>query len=198
MTRLTELRGYSFLELMMVMALGVTLTATAIPQYLTGLDDLRASGAAHHLSGRLQRARMEAVMRSAAVGVKFTQIPGGGYSFAVYQDGNRNGVLTRDIRRGIDRLITAAERLPDQFPGVEFGAIPGLPPVDADGTAPGSDPIRLGSGSIASFSALGTATSGTVYIRGRRDAQYAVRIFGETGRTRMLKFEPRTRQWKQL
>ena len=198
MARFKEFGGYSFLELMMVMALGVTLTAVAVPQYLTGLDDLRARSAAHHLSGRLQRARMEAVMRSAMVGVQFIQTSGGSYSYAVYLDGNRNGVLTRDILRGVDRLITAAERLPDQFPGVEFGAIPGLPPVDPGGTAPGTDPIRLGSGSIASFSALGTATSGTVYIRGRHDAQYAVRIFGETGKTRMLKFEPRTRQWKQL
>jgi hypothetical protein len=140
---------------------------------------------------------MEAVSRSAMVGVQFTQTTGG-YSYAVYVDGNRNGVLTRDIQRGIDRLITPAERLPDQFSGVEFGAIPGLPPVDPGGTAPGSDPIRLGSGNIASFSALGTASSGTLYIRSRRDAQYAVRIFGETGRTRMLKFEPRTRQWKQV
>jgi hypothetical protein len=198
MPRLTEFRGYSFLELMMTMTLGVTLTAAAVPQYLAGLDDVRASGAAHHLAGRLQRARMEAVMRSAMVGVQFTQTTGGSYGYAVYLDGNRNGVLTRDIRRGVDRLITPAERLPDQFPGVEFGAIPGLPPVDPGGTAPGSDPIRLGAGSIASFSALGTATSGTIYIRGRRDAQYAVRIFGETGKTRMLKFEPRTGQWKQL
>jgi hypothetical protein len=81
---------------------------------------------------------------------------------------------------------------------VEFGALPGLPPVDPGGTAPGSDPIRLGSGNIASFSSLGTSSSGTVYLRGRRDAQYAVRIFGETGKTRMLKFDPRTRQWRQL
>jgi hypothetical protein len=140
---------------------------------------------------------MEAVTRSAMVGVQFTQTAAG-YSYAVYVDGNRNGVLTRDIQRGIDRLITPAERLQDQFTGVEFGAIPGLPPVDSGGTAPGTDPIRLGSGNIASFSALGTASSGTVYIRSRRDAQYAVRIFGETGRTRMMKFEPRTRQWTQL
>jgi len=198
MSQLRDFRGYSFLELMMTMALGVTLTAAAVPQYLAGLDDLRASGAAHHVSGRLQRARMEAVMRSAMVGVQFTQTPGGSYGYAVYLDGNRNGVLTRDIRRGVDRLITPAERLPDQFPGVEFGAIPGLPPVEPGGTAPGSDPIRLGAGDIAAFSALGTATSGTLYIRGRRDAQYAVRIFGETGKMRMLKFEPRTRQWKPL
>jgi hypothetical protein len=151
----------------------------------------------HYVSARFQRARMEAVSRSAMVGVQFTQTAAG-YSYAVYVDGNRNGVLTRDIQRGIDQLITPAERLPDQFTGVEFGAIPGLPPVDSGGTAPGTDPIRLGSGNIASFSPLGTASSGTVYIRSRRDAQYAVRIFGETGRTRMMKFEPRTRQWKQL
>ena len=131
------------------------------------------------------------------VGMKFTQ-SAAGYSYAVYVDGNRNGVLSRDIQSGIDRLIVPAERLPDQFPGVEFGAIPGLPPVDPGGTAPGTDPIRLGSADMASFSAAGTSSSGTVYIRSRRDAQYAVRIFGETGKTRMLKYDARTRLWKQL
>jgi hypothetical protein len=180
------------------MALGVTVTAAAVPQYVAGIDDLRVSGAARHVSARLQRARMEAVMRSTMVGIQFTQTPGGSYRYAVYLDGNRNGVLTRDIQHGVDSLLTPDECLPDQFPGVEFGAIPGLPPVDPGGTAPGADPIRLGSGNIASFSALGTATSGTVYLRGRREAQYAVRIFGETGKTRILKFEPRTRRWKQL
>jgi type II secretory pathway pseudopilin PulG len=198
MTRIATCAGYSLLELMMVMGLAVTVTGAAVPQYLAGLDDLRARGAAHHLSGRLQRARMEAVMRSAMVGLQFTPVPGGGYSYAMYLDGNRNGVLTRDIQRGVDRLIGAAERLPDTFSGVEFGATPGLPPVDPGGTPPGSDPIRLGSGNIASFSALGTATSGTVYIRSRRGAQYAVCVFGETGKTRLLKFEPGTGQWKPL
>jgi type II secretory pathway pseudopilin PulG len=189
--------GYSLLELMAAMALSVTLTAAAIPQFLTALDDVRSNGAVHHISARLQRARMDALVRSATVGVQFTQTASG-YSYAVYVDGNRNGVLTRDIQHGVDRLLTAAERLPDQFTGVEFGAIPGLPAVDPGGTPPGTDPIRLGAGNIASFSATGTSSSGTVYIRSRRDAQYAVRIFGETGRTRMLKFDPRTRLWKQL
>ena len=195
MPQASENRGYSLLELMAAMALGVTLSAAALPEYLTAVDDMRASGAVHHISGRLQRARMEAVMRSAVVGLQFTQTSAG-YSYAVYLDGNRNGILARDIQRGVDRMIAVAERLPDQFTGVEFGAIPGLPPVDAGGTAPGTDPIRLGSGNIASFSAVGTSSSGTVYIRSRRDAQYAVRIFGATGKTRMLKFEPRTGQWR--
>src|SRR3954447_3982053 len=198
MTLFNEFGGYSLLEVIMVMGLGATLTAAAVPQYLAGLDDVRAKGAAHHLSGRLQNARMEAVKRSAMVGVQFTQTAGGGYTYAVYQDGNRNGVLTRDIQRGVDTLIAISERLSDQFPGVDIGAVPGLPPVDPGGMPPGSDPVRLGSGSIASFSAVGTATSGTIYIRGKRDVQYAVRIFGETGKTRMLKFEPRTGRWRPL
>jgi prepilin-type N-terminal cleavage/methylation domain-containing protein len=190
-------RGYSLLELMMVVTLGVTLSAAAVPEFLMALDDTRASGAMYHVSGRLQRARMEAVTRSAMVGMKFTQAATG-YSYAVYADGNRNGVLSRDIQSGIDRLIVPAERLSDHFPGIEFGAIPGLPAVDPGGTAPGTDPIRLGSADMASFSAMGTSSSGTVYIRSRRDAQYAVRIFGETGKTRMLKYDTRTRLWKQL
>jgi hypothetical protein len=197
MRRLLNSHGYSLLELMMVVSLGVTLSGAAVPQFLIALDETRASGAMYHVSGRLQRARMEAVTRSTMVGMKFTQ-SAAGYSYAVYVDGNRNGVLSRDIQSGIDRLIVPAERLPDQFPGIEFGAIPGLPAVDPGGTAPGTDPIRLGSADMASFSAVGTSSSGTVYIRSRRDVQYAVRIFGETGKTRMLKYDARTRLWKQL
>ena len=197
MTLLNRSNGYSLVELAIVMAIGATLLGAAIPGYLTGIDDYRASGAARHLSGRFQRARMEAVMRSATVAVQFTQASSG-YSYAVYLDGNRNGVLSRDIQRGVDVPIGAVERLPEQFSGVEFGAIPGLPPVDSGGTPPGTDPIRLGAGSLASFTAMGTASSGTVYIRGRHDAQYAVRILGETGKTRVMKFDPGTRQWRQL
>ena len=197
MTWLTRGCGYSLLELSIVMAIGTTVCGAALPGYLAAVDDYRANGAARHVSGRFQRARMEAAMRSATVAVQFTQTSSG-YSYAVYLDGNRNGVLTRDIQRGVDMPLGALERLPEQFSGVEFGAIPGLPPVDAGGTPPGTDPIRLGAGSLASFTAIGTSSSGTVYIRGRHDAQYAVRVFGETGKTRVMKFDPGTRQWRQL
>ena len=90
------------------------------------------------------------------------------------------------------------ERLFDQFTGVDFGAIPGLPAVDVGGTPPGADPIRLGNSSLATFTPTGTSSSGSLYIRGRRNAQYVVRIYGQTGKTRVLKFDARTRQWKGL
>ena len=189
--------GYSLVELVLVTSLCLTLSAIAAPQTLTGLDDVRTEGAARYIATRFQRARMEAVMQSTAVAIQFTQ-NSGTYSYGMYVDGNRNGVLTRDIQRGADRQLGAMERLSDQFPGVDFGAFPGLPAVDSGGTPPGADPIRFGAGSLVSFSAAGTSSSGSIYIRGRRTAQFVVRVFGETGRTRVLKFDGRSRQWRPL
>src|SRR5262249_13426577 len=175
----------------------MTLGAAAMPAFLAGQDELRAAGAAAYVAARFQRARMEAVTRSANVAVRFTPA-GSGYTFAVYVDGNGNGVLARDIESAVDRRIGAVERLPEQFTGVDFGAIPGLPAIDSEAPAPGGDPIRLGSGNAASFTASGTSTSGTVYIRSSRGAQYAVRVFGDTGKTRRLKFDRGERKWKPL
>jgi type II secretory pathway pseudopilin PulG len=197
MRSVARARGYSLLEVVFVAGLGITMTAVAVPQYLAGVDDFRASGAARYLSARLQRARMEAVMRSTAVAMKFAETPEG-YSYAVYLDGNGNGVLTEDIQSGVDRRLNPAEHLRDHFAGVEFGTVPGLPPIDPGGTAPGADPIRLGVSGLVTFTPLGTSSSGTLYIRGRRDAQYAVRIFGDTGKTRMVKFVRRTGRWSPL
>ena len=190
-------RGYSLIELAIVAGLVATLSATTLPPLLTNLDDFRTAGAVRHMSARVQAARMEAVLRSADVALRFT-VTRSGYSYAVFQDGNGNGVRTRDIARGTDRQIEAPERLPDQFPGIDFGALPGLPPIDPASSPPGDDPIRLGSSNILTFSALGTSSSGSLYIRGQRAAQYAIRILGESGKTRVLKFDSRSQKWKPL
>jgi hypothetical protein len=197
MTPCRSARGYSLVETIFVAGLGATITAIAVPQLWTGLDDYRAAGAARYIATRLQRTRMEAITRSAAVGMRFVR-DDSGYSYAEFADSNRNGVLTREIDGGVDRPVRPAERLSEQFTGVDFGTLPNLPPIDAGGTPPGSDPIRLGRADIATFTPIGTATTGTLYIVGRYGAQYAVRIFGETGKTRLLKFNRRTARWTPL
>jgi len=188
--------GYSVVELLFVLGVIATLSSVTVPGMIAEVDNHRAAAAARYMSARLQRARMEAVARSRAVAIRFSRV-GTRYAFAVYVDGNRNGVTAADIARGIDQRISPMESMTDAFPGVDFGALPGLPAVDAGGTSPGDDPIRLGTSDSATFSATGTSTSGSVYVRGRT-AQYVVRLFGETGRTRVLQFNARTRQWKPL
>lgn len=186
--------GYSLVELVFVCALVATLSGLAIPGTLTALDDYRTAAATRYLVLRMQQARKEAVRRSADVALRFVQTADG-FTYALYVDGNRNGVRSQDILRGIDRPLGSEERLTNQFAGIDFGVLPDLPAIDG-GSAPGSDPIKLGSSNLLSFSAAGTSSPGSVYIRGRH-AQYVIRIFGETGRTRMLKFVASTRQWIQ-
>jgi type II secretory pathway pseudopilin PulG len=188
--------GYSLVEVMFVMAFATTVTAMAVPQSLAALDDVRAAGAARYVAARLQRARTEAMARSATVGLKFTLV-GMHYAYAMYVDGNSNGVRTTDIASGVDRQILAPERLVDQFRSVDFGTLPGLPPVDPGGTPPGSDAVHLGASNIAAFTPQGTATAGSLYIRGDR-AQYVVRVYNDTARTRILKFDAVTNRWRPL
>jgi hypothetical protein len=192
-----EAFGYSLVELLFVSGLIVSLSGMAVPELLNGLDDYRAAGAARYVSTRMQRIRMEALTRGIEVAIQFTQV-GAGYTYAVYMDGNHDGVRNKDIQDGIDLRVGADERLRDHFTGVDFGAQPGLPAVDAGSAPAGDDPIRLGASNMASFSSMGTATSGSVFIRGRRNAQYVVRIFGTTAKVRVLRFDQRTGQWKPL
>jgi len=181
-------------ELAVVMGLVATVTATALPQLQAGLDDARVAGAARYLSSRLAESRMAAIARSRQVALRFS-VTNGKYSYAVYVDGNGNGVLTSDIQRGVDRLVRGPEKLSDNFRNVDFGTQPGLPAIDSGAAAPGSDPIRLGAGNSVSFSALGSATSGTIYLTGPSRAQYAVRVVGVTGKIRVYRYNRRSGKW---
>jgi type II secretory pathway pseudopilin PulG len=186
--------GYSLIELLFALGLIVTLGAIAVPQLLTSVDDVRAAGAVRYMATKLHQVRMEAVVRSSDVALYVVQASGG-YRFATYLDGNGDGVRTSDIQSRVDTQLTPFERLPDRFSGVDFGVLPGLPPVDSGSPAPGTDPIKLGSSNILTFTALGSSSTGSLYVRGSRDSQYVIRVYGETGKTRVLRFDARQRRW---
>ena len=186
--------GYSLIELLFVLAAAATASGIAIPPLLTALDDYRTAGAVRYISTRIQRTRIEAVSRSTNAAMQFVQ-SGGGFSYGTYIDGNGDGVRTQDITNGVDRPLGPAERIPDNFSGVDFGVLPGLPAVEPGAAPPGTDPIRLGSSNLLSYSPTGTSSSGSVYVLGRSQAQYVIRVLGDTGRTRVLRFDQRTRLW---
>jgi type II secretory pathway pseudopilin PulG len=188
--------GTSLLELVFVAGLAGTMAAAAVPSFGTAVDSFRTQGAVRYTVSRLQEARAEAVKRSANTAFRFVRIRDE-YTFSVYLDGNGDGVRNQDIERRIDLALRPPERLSAHFPGVHFGASPGLPAPDAGGTPPGDDPIRIGSSSLLAFGTLGTVTPGSLYIRGK-GAQYVIRLLGETGRIRILKFDYRDRRWRSL
>ena len=130
-------------------------------------------------------ARAQAVGRATTVALRFLEEQSG-ITVSTIQDGNRNGVRTRDIDLQIDRATEGAVMLSDLFPGVDIGLTPHVP---------GGGAVQLGGTSILSFTPHGTATSGSVYVRGRDGTQWVVRVLGVTGRCRVLRYIPATREW---
>lgn len=190
-------QGYSLIELIFVVSLIAILSGIVLPRVSAGLDEWRTRGAVRYLATRLQQTRMAAVTRGVNAALRFTASDSS-FSYGAFLDGNRNGVRTLDIRRGLDRILDREERLRDQFPGVDFGTLPGLPAVDGSSPPPGADPVKLGSSNMVAFTAEGTSSPGSLYVRGPGNTQFVVRILGETGKIRILRFDLRTATWKPL
>ena len=173
------------IELVVVTSVITILGGVAAAHVLSAADHSRGYAAARFLAGRMALARTQAVARGAAVGLRFTQDPRG-VAFAVFQDRNGNGIRTVDIETGIDRQVEPSTSLFEQFPGVDIG-------LAANST--GTSALQIGNTALLTFTPRGTATSGTIYIRDQRGSQWAVRVLGATGRTRVLRYDTRTGGW---
>jgi Tfp pilus assembly protein FimT len=162
------------MELLFALGLFLVLSAMTLPQVLAGIDRVRSRSAARFVAARLALARSQAVARSTTVALRFSR-EGEAISFAVYVDGNGNGVRSVEIASGEDTLLDGPVSLSHMFPGVIV------------------ESISLGVSAILSFTPAGTSSSGTVYLRGRDGTRYAVRVFGATGRTRVLRYDAAAR-----
>lgn len=185
--------GFTLVELLLCVATSATLLGMAVPLAASALDDLRTATAARYVAGRVLSARIDALQRSTCVGFRF-EASESDYSFATYADGNQNGLRTAEFSSGVDPLVTTGERLGDRFPGVGFGLAAAVPDLDGARQMTDTDGVRVGSPKILTLSPDGTASSGTVYIRGAR-AQYAVRILGATARTRVFQYQRGADRW---
>jgi len=188
--------GFTLLEALLVVSLIAIVTAVVVPGLLPSLDASRTRGAARYLAGRLYLARIEALKRSVYVALRIEDAAAG-YRYTFYADGNGDGVRTADITDSVDLPIGPPDRIDEKFRGVTFGILEGVTEIDSSTTSleAGSDPVRFGSSDLLSFSPIGSATSGTFYIRGQGKQQMAVRVLGATGRIRVLRFDFQTGKW---
>ena len=185
--------GTSLIEILGVLVVIALLGATAVPVFQGQRDAVRTSGAARHLAALVSLTRAESLKRGIHVGLMF-QPEGGSFRFAMFADGNHDGVRAVDISSGVDRQVTAWGRIGDHFPGATLGIVSGVPDPESGAPLTGS-PVRLAGGSLLSFGPAGGATSGTVYVRGPAEQQFAVRILGTTGRSRVLRYNFGARRW---
>ncbi len=81
-------RGFSLLELVIVIAISLTIAAIAIPNFLTGYYNIRLKSAATDLSGFMQRARLQAARQNATYPIVYRSVTGADEAFI---DLNNNG-----------------------------------------------------------------------------------------------------------
>jgi hypothetical protein len=129
-------------------------------------------------------ARSYAVMHGATVALRF-DADASGITVQTFVDGDHDGLRTADIASGIDSSLDGVASIAHLFPGVTIGIRPEL----------GTDPVRFGASDILSFTPIGTATAGSIYVLGDDGTQVAVRVLGATGRTRMERYLPSTGSW---
>jgi hypothetical protein len=182
----TAERGYTLMELMGALMVLVALVGLGGAWLQAYAVEARLLGAGRVFKGEFLRARSTAVRSAAYTAIRFEKDADGTWFYSIYADGNHNGVLADDIRRGVDIRIGPRRLLDAGAAGVRVGIHPSVPAPPPDtGTLDPSRPVQFGNSSMLSFSPLGTATPGTFYLAG--DArQAAVRVTPGSARVRLL------------
>jgi prepilin-type N-terminal cleavage/methylation domain-containing protein len=187
--------GLSLIEVLFVLLLASLLAATTVPGAQALIDGGQARQAAGFVAARLRAARQHAVFQTAAEGLVFDWV-GDRWTFRVCRDGNGNGLRRRELSAGPDRCVEGPYAIDDLFPNVQV-AVDGS--LRGPGGEPGNvDPVRFGRSDIASFSPAGTASAGSLYLRSALGVQYAVRVAGINGRTRVLRYDTATGRWREI
>jgi prepilin-type N-terminal cleavage/methylation domain-containing protein len=186
--------GHTLVEVLIAITVLCLVAALATPSVLAARDDARARSAADYVASLFHLARLEALKRHVNVAVRF-EADGASVRYAMYADGNRNGVRSADIDDGIDPRIRPAERVEQHCPGVTFAIDGDARSVDGE-QPPDVSAIQLGRSRMVSFSPLGTSSSGTVYLLGRGHRQFAVRVLGPTGRIRTMEYNFGVSAWQ--
>jgi len=187
--------GGTLVELLIALTLIFIVVAFAVPTTAATVDAGRAGHAAGMMAGRFRLARQEAVSQSRSVAIVFDQV-NGRWTFRVCVDGNGNGIRRAEITSGIDACVEGPVDIEALFPGIRID-------VDAAvrgpaGEPPSPDAVRFGASDLASFSPLGSCSSGTLFLRSPMGALFAVRIGGATGRTRVLRYDATAAAWLEI
>ncbi len=179
----------------------MTIMTLLLSVIVSGLFHLRAAlavrSAAAETTAAFLLARAYAISRDKNVAVKFRK-NGERYEWALYGDGNGNGVRNLEIRSGVDRPLGVV------FPWMRNDVLPGILKGNRvpDPGQPGryldrlEDPIRFNNSDLCSFSPMGESTPGSVYLWDGHDRMAVVRVFGRSAKVRTLYHLRGERGWR--
>ena len=187
-------RGFSLVEALVVLAIVLVMAAVAVPPFRAHFAEAHLVGAGQQFKSQFRLACSAAVRSAAYTAIRFERRDDGSVWYAVYQDGDDDGVRSADIRSGRDRRVSGPFPLWGGFPACAWASTRASPRCHRSAGELSGDPVRFGSSDMLSFSPLGTATPGTFYLAG--DAgQAAVRVTGGSARVRLMVW--RSGRWRE-
>jgi len=179
-------QGQTLIELMAVVAIAglITTVAAGLIGFTTRRSELRA--ATSEIRALLVHVRAVAIAHDRNVAVRFKQTSSGTWTWALYEDGDGDGVRADDISRNVDLLIQPARELFHRRATIGIPAAP-IPDPLASGTLGLRLPIRFSS-MMCSFSRQGEATNGSLVITDGTDA-VVIRVHGTSGRVSVIRWD---------
>lgn len=192
--------AYTIVDILMALTLLGLLVAIAWPRISMGFSVVRVRMAAGEVAGAMAEARIHAIRHQTKVALRFERLKDDTVTMTEYRDRDRDGVLSRDIERGVDTLEKASRRL-SAFDGrVHFGFLYGEAPTEIGNPNRRiqrlMDPIRFGRSDMVSFNPAGTATPGSVYITDGYASLVAVRVDAMSGMISIWTYDKETELWR--
>ena len=183
-------RGYSLIDLLTVVAIIGTIAVCAVPAFANYRRRMSVLAAAEQLRNILRLTRQRAISSNHNVGVKF--IAGREWTYAIYEDGDGDGVRNDDIDRKIDRRLFGPAIVMPSFHIATIGLLKTkVKDPDGDALKPDASPVQFGRSTICSFSPMGSGTPGTIYLIDGGGQLWAARCAGNGGRIRLLRYDGR-------
>jgi type II secretory pathway pseudopilin PulG len=186
--------GFTIVELLLVIAILTAIVVVVASAAFSLQASVSIRSAASQTAAAFWRARTYAITTGRYAGLKFRK-NGDRYEWALYGDGNGNGIRNADIASGIDPSLGV------YYPWTRNDVLPGIRPGAPDPSDPSrpldptDDPIRFGLSDICSFSPVGESSPGSVYLWDGRDRMAAIRIFGRTAKVGFLYWKSGEREW---
>lgn len=191
-----KMRGFTLIEIVVVVVIIGIIALCAVPAFATYRRRASMTSEATELRTIFRAARSRAIATAHHVGVKFVR-SGGEWTYSLYDDGNGNGIRSDEIASGVDRRYAGPSVLMPQFRIATIALLTTtIRDPDGDPLQPTDAAVQFGRSGICSFSPTGSASSGTVYITDGAGEIAAVRVYGATGRVRVLRYDRAQRRWQ--
>ena len=189
-------KGFTLLEGIAVVAIVGILALIAVPSFATYRRHASLRAEADQLRSIFRAARSRAIARNANAGVRFAQ-RGSQWTFALYDDGDGDGIRSDDIAAGIDRCYAAPTVLMPEFHIATIALLPvTIRDPDGDLLPPTASAVQFGRAQMCSFSPTGAGTPGTAYITNTDGEIFAIRVLGGSGRVRVLRYNAMKKKWE--